>query len=34
LNLENVERLRLVVDYGDDLDLGDHVAFAEARLLK
>ncbi|MCS7166417.1 MAG: NPCBM/NEW2 domain-containing protein [Gemmatales bacterium] len=34
LSIENVIRLRLIVDYGDDLDLGDHVAFAEARILK
>ncbi|MDW8223378.1 MAG: NPCBM/NEW2 domain-containing protein [Gemmatales bacterium] len=34
LGIENVVRLRLIVDYGDDLDLGDHVAFAEARILK
>lgn len=34
LPLDNVTRLRLLVDYGDDLDLGDHVAFADARLLK
>ncbi|GBD36222.1 hypothetical protein HRbin36_01343 [bacterium HR36] len=34
LPIEGVVRLRLIVDYGDDLDLGDHVAFAEARVIK
>lgn len=34
LSIEGVRRLRLIVDYGDDLDLGDHVVFADARVLK
>jgi hypothetical protein len=34
LPIEGVARLRLIVDYSDDLDLGDHVVFAEARVLK
>jgi hypothetical protein len=34
LKIGGVNRLRLIVDYGDDLDLGDHVVFAEARVSK
>lgn len=33
LNVTGVKRLELVVDYGDALDLGDHVAWADARLV-
>jgi len=34
LKINGATRLRLIVDYGDDLDLGDHVVFAEARVTK
>jgi hypothetical protein len=34
LKLDGVSRLRLTVDYGEDLDLGDHVLFADARITK
>jgi hypothetical protein len=34
LPITGVQLLRLVVDYGEDLDLGDHVDFAEARVTK
>jgi hypothetical protein len=34
LELKGVKVLRLIVDYGDDLDLGDHINFADARLVK
>lgn len=34
LKIAGVKRLRLIVDYGDDLDLGDHVDFADARIMK
>lgn len=34
LPMTGVQKLRLVVEYGDDLDLGDHVNFADARLIK
>lgn len=34
LPLQGVQKLRLIVDYGDDLDLGDHINFADARLIK
>jgi len=34
LSLGGAERLRIVVDYGDDLDLGDHVILADARLVR
>jgi hypothetical protein len=33
-SIEGVRSLRLEVDYGENLDLGDHVAWAEARLVK
>lgn len=33
LNITGVKRLELVVDYGDALDLGDRVAWADARLV-
>jgi hypothetical protein len=32
--MTGVQKLRLIVEYGDDLDLGDHVNFADARLIK
>ncbi len=34
VDLSGVTRLRITVDYGDDLDLGDHVLFADARVTK
>jgi hypothetical protein len=34
LDMTGVQKLRLIVEYGDDLDLGDHVNFADARLIK
>jgi hypothetical protein len=34
LKVAGVQRLRLTVDYGEDLDLGDHVIFADARVMK
>lgn len=34
LPMTGVQKLRLIVEYGDDLDLGDHVNFADARLIK
>jgi hypothetical protein len=34
LKITGCSRLRLIVDYGDDLDLGDHVDFADARVTK
>jgi molybdopterin-binding protein len=34
LKLGGATRLRLTVEYGEDLDLGDHVVFAEARVTK
>jgi hypothetical protein len=34
LKITGVSRLRIIVDYGDDLDLGDHVILAEARVMK
>lgn len=34
LKITGVKRLRLIVDYGEDHDLGDHVNFADARILK
>jgi hypothetical protein len=34
LKITGVRRLRLMVDYGDNLDLGDHVDFADARIMK
>lgn len=34
LKLAGVKRLRLIVDFGDDFDLGDHVDFADARMMK
>lgn len=34
LPLTGVQKLRIIVDYGDDLDLGDHINFADARLIK
>lgn len=34
LSVKGVSKLRLIVDYGDDLDLGDHINFADARLIK
>lgn len=34
LKLGNITRLRLTVDYGEDGDLGTHVDFAEARVMK
>ncbi len=34
VDLSGVTRLRITVDYGDDLDLGDHVIFADARVTK
>jgi hypothetical protein len=33
-SVEGVQSLRLEVDYGENLDLGDHVAWAEARVVK
>lgn len=33
LSVAGVKRLELVVDYGEALDLGDHVAWADARLV-
>lgn len=34
VDVRNVMMLTLVVDYGENLDLGDHVAFAMARLIR
>jgi hypothetical protein len=34
LDLKNSAKLRILVDYGDDLDLGDHVGFGDARVVK
>jgi hypothetical protein len=34
LRISGVKRLRLIVDYGEDYDLGDHVDFANARIVK
>jgi hypothetical protein len=34
LTIKGVKKLRLIVDYGEDLDLGDHVDFADARIIK
>jgi hypothetical protein len=34
LSIKGVRTLRLIVDYGEDLDLGDHVDFADARIIK
>jgi hypothetical protein len=34
LAIAGVKTLRLIVDYGEDLDLGDHVDFADARVIK
>jgi hypothetical protein len=34
LDLTGVRRLELLVDYGDDLDVGDHLLLCEAKLLK
>ena len=34
LKIAGVNKLRITVDYGQDLDLGDHVIFAEARVSK
>lgn len=34
LDIKGVQRLRIVVDYGEDLDLGDHINLADARLIK
>lgn len=34
VKITGVKRLRLVVDYGEDGDLGDHVVFADARVMK
>jgi hypothetical protein len=34
LAIKGVQKLRLIVDYGEDLDLGDHVDFADARIIK
>ena len=34
LKIANVSKLRLTIDYGDDGDLGTHVDFAEARVMK
>lgn len=34
LNIKGVQKLRLIVDYGEDLDLGDHINFADARLIR
>lgn len=34
LDIKGVQKLRIVVDYGEDLDLGDHINLADARLIK
>lgn len=34
LDVTGVSRLQIVVDYGEGLDLSDHVCFGEARLIK
>lgn len=34
IDIKGVAQLRLIVDYGKDLDLGDHVDFADARVTK
>jgi hypothetical protein len=34
LKVTGVSRLRITVDYGEDLDLGDHVILADARVMK
>ncbi len=34
LNIAGAARLKITVDYGDDLDLGDHVTFGEAKVTK
>jgi hypothetical protein len=34
LDIRGAKRLRITVDYGEDLDLGDHVIFADARVVK
>ena len=34
VKLEKVRRLTLIVDFGDENDIGDHVLLYEARLTK
>jgi hypothetical protein len=34
LSIKGVQKLRIIVDYGEDLDLGDHVDLADARIIK
>lgn len=34
LDISGVKRLEIFVDYGDDLDVGDHVDFCDARVVK
>lgn len=34
ISIKGMQRLRIIVDYGEDLDLGDHIDFADARLIK
>lgn len=34
ISIKGVQKLRITVDYGEDLDLGDHVDLADARIIK
>lgn len=34
VDIKGLQKLRIVVDYGEDLDLGDHINLADARLIK
>ncbi len=34
IKIKGVSKLRILVEYGEDLDLGDHVDFADARVTK
>jgi hypothetical protein len=34
VNLAQVKRLQILVDYGEDLDVGDHLNLCDARVVK
>jgi hypothetical protein len=34
ISLAGVRRLQILVDYGEDLDVGDHLNLCEARIVK
>jgi len=34
IDIAGVKRLQIVVDYGEDLDVGDHLDLCEARMVK